>query len=602
MPDDLAAYGAFFGTLVAHTRGRVRRFGVENEVIAPNHWKDTPAEYFQLLKVAADAAHAADPDAIVLDSVGSSGGFSIVEARKQWLAGDLEGALATIQQSQTNDLGGGPYLTSTDQVPVYLSAPRVSKMQEFYDQLVAHRDLIDALQLHYYGPASGIPSLIAMVRADGFGMPIEIWELGHRYLDDRPFDLTDHADESTRLIATAVGEGARYAVLQQYFDKPDNQMYGLIDGAGNSRPARFAARNTISMLKGARSATRLRAGSGTDGYRFDRADGWRRVLWATGDPVEPGRRLGVHSTTVAVTGNQSGTAHRKVSSVLVGSSPQWFEPDMIELTRRSSKRRRHVRVRARCPAASPTRFCRGRIKVRGAAHNRLVIATRKYKVGRNSTRVFDLRRRHRREKKKGQGDLRRAVQLPGQGQDLPQLGSLDGTASHFGQDDPTAAIQDVQHLGEAVISAVIRVGHVELTLARHLPEEPDPRWIGAFHRDQISVVGAVHRQDQVELIEIGRADLACRAADRHPARFGCRDRPRISRVADVPVTGAGRIDLDPFQAFAFDQAEHHRLGRGRAADVAETDEQDPQGRISRRSGHGSGKPGSAAAGRSCWSG
>jgi hypothetical protein len=400
LPDDLDAYGAFFGALVGHMKGRVERFGVENEVIAPNHWKDTPAQYFQLLQVAADAAHAANPDAIILDSVSSSGGFSIIEARKQWLAGDLEGALATIQESQKNDLGGGPYLTSTDQVPAYLSVPKVLKMQEFYDQLVAHRDLIDALQLHYYGPASSLPSVVAMVRADGLDMPIEIWELGHRYLDGRPFEQAGQADESTRLIATAVGEGARYVVLQQYFDKLDNQMYGLIDGTGNSRQARFAVRNTLSMLRDTTSAYRLRAGDGTDGYRFDRPGGWRRVLWSAGADLKPGRKLAIRSTTVALTGNTGGTVHVPVGSVVVGSSPQWLEPDMLEIWRQPAKRKGFVRVKVHCPTASPTRFCRGWIKVRGGKGKRKLVAARKYKLARGVTRVIEIRRKRTKAKAK----------------------------------------------------------------------------------------------------------------------------------------------------------------------------------------------------------
>lgn len=393
LPDDLAAYADFVRNLVEHTKGRVQRFGIENEVIAPSHWRDTPADYFQLLGVAAEAAHQANPGAIVLDSVSSSGGFSIIEARKLWLAGDVEGALAVIQESQTNDLGGGPYLTSTSQVPGYLSVPRVLKMQEFYDQLVANRGLIDALQLHYYGPASSIPSVIAMVRADGFDMPIEIWELGRRYLDGRPFEQQGQADESTKLLATTVGEGARFAVLQQYFDKPENQMFGLVDPQGASRIARSAVRNTIAMTKGTVAAHRDLAGSGTDGYRFDIPAGWRRVLWSTGSPVLPGNRLGIRSTTVAVTENQGGTTHVAAKTVAIGPSPRWIEPDMIQVARRAPGRRGAVRVEAACPPASPTPFCRGWIRLRGGKGKRVLIAERKYKIGRGVVRKLDIRRK-----------------------------------------------------------------------------------------------------------------------------------------------------------------------------------------------------------------
>jgi hypothetical protein len=103
---------------------------------------------------------------------------------------------------------------------------------------------------------------------------------------------------------------------------------------------------------------------------------------------------------VAVTGNQGGTAHVPVATLAIGSSPQWVEPDMIEVWRQAAKRKGFVRVKASCPAASPTRYCQGWIKLRGGRHNRVLVAAHKYKLGRGATRVLSIRRKRTRAKAK----------------------------------------------------------------------------------------------------------------------------------------------------------------------------------------------------------
>ena len=65
-PRDLKQYAAFVGGLVGHYRGRGIAWQIENEVDSKTFWAGTRDEYLALLKTAYDAAHRADPNAVVL--------------------------------------------------------------------------------------------------------------------------------------------------------------------------------------------------------------------------------------------------------------------------------------------------------------------------------------------------------------------------------------------------------------------------------------------------------------------------------------------------------------------------------------------------------
>ena len=105
------------------------------------------------------------------------------------------------------------------------------------------------------------------------------------------------------------------------------------------------------------------------------------------------------------------------------------------------------------------------------------------------------------------------------------------------------------------------------------PSPPSP---GTGQRPQVAQVGAVHREDQVELLEVLRADLARRAAQLDAAPRGSGRRPAIRRAADVPGARPGRVEHDPVlhPGLAHDVS-HHTLGGRRAADVPQADEQEP---------------------------
>ena len=84
----------------------------------------------------------------------------------------------------------------------------------------------------------------------------------------------------------------------------------------------------------------------------------------------------------------------------------------------------------------------------------------------------------------------------------------------------------------------------------------------------------VHREDQVKALEVLGPHLPRGSVEHDAPARRCGRRALVRRAADVPAAGAGRVELDLLleTRLAHERA-HHALGRRRAADVAEADEQ-----------------------------
>ena len=101
------------------------------------------------------------------------------------------------------------------------------------------------------------------------------------------------------------------------------------------------------------------------------------------------------------------------------------------------------------------------------------------------------------------------------------------------------------------------------------------RGVGS-QRPHVREVLAVHRDDQVEVVEVRRSNLCALLSSAIPRAAAAAVARSSGGMADVPAAGPGALDVDDLgQARRAELVAHHALGGRRAADVAEADEEDP---------------------------
>ena len=144
---------------------------------------------------------------------------------------------------------------------------------------------------------------------------------------------------------------------------------------------------------------------------------------------------------------------------------------------------------------------------------------------------------------------------------------------------PGGHLNQIQHVLEAVRSAVVRVWNVgDACVRRELEEEPQA--VLCLRRRaalQCAQVLAIHGEYEIEVLEIARLDHA-RAQRREVITASRRGfpRPPVGKLAHVVAGRSGRVDFqhDVRCLAGRDRPKHDFRGR-RAADIAETDEKDP---------------------------
>lgn len=365
---ELDGYLSLLTELAQYLNGRVNRYAIDNEAAAQTHFDGTAAEYFELVRRSAAALRAGDPDAEILDGTMASGNMSAVMVADLYGQGRYGEAIALAQQTQANELGGGPPVTDMASLTSYVNDARVQRSIDFFAAAVANQDAFEAFQLHYYGPWRGLADMVEYARAHGITRPIEIWEVAHRYLDGRPFIEEDFAAETARLVISAAGEGSAFTVFSSYLGNEDNDAIGLIGFDGTTpHLARAAFRTVTTELSGAIAAQRLPVGGDAWGYLFERP-GAAAVSAAWSDPsaLAIGRELGIDATTALVTTAGGTPAHVRLSKLRIGPTPVFAEPDLVELERLGKRSRKQLTLTLSCPIVSPQPFCKGRVKVRRA--------------------------------------------------------------------------------------------------------------------------------------------------------------------------------------------------------------------------------------------
>lgn len=130
---------------------------------------------------------------------------------------------------------------------------------------------------------------------------------------------------------------------------------------------------------------------------------------------------------------------------------------------------------------------------------------------------------------------------------------------------------------EAVVSAVVGIGHIQILGL--LLELAQPPHLGAGSGRRADLLQAaqvlrVHRDDQIESVQIVEPDLARAARESKSASFRDGARTRVGFLAYMPRADAGGIDLDAIaQPGSRDLLPEDAFGERRSTDVAHADEQ-----------------------------
>ena len=305
MPRDLKAYQSFVTSLVKRYKPLgVTRYAVENEVNAQQYWAGTPEQYDTLVRAAAEAVHAADPAAQVVDSGISSVAMGMGIADRLLKAGQADQAVAAYDVYFARRIG-----TRGKQIPQVNDAAelqtalghQVNQRNLAYlavtDKLLADK-IVQVRQLHFYEHPDGVVPLLDMLKATTpAGVPISAWEVG-RF--DKAADAAPEivADEMPKVTGELAAAGIVDVVWLPLAFNPGNKAgaevrAGLLEPDGAERPAGVALAGLADAGRGA--AASPVAQDGLTGVAFSGNGRTSIVAWSDAAPVPvglPGKDLG----------------------------------------------------------------------------------------------------------------------------------------------------------------------------------------------------------------------------------------------------------------------------------------------------------------------
>lgn len=399
---ELDSYLSLLTQLATYLDGRASSYAIDNESAAQAHFDGTADDYFELLRRSVAAIKAGDPDARVLDGTMASGNMTAVMVTDLYNQGRYGEAISLAQETQANELGGGAPVTDMDSLTAYVTNPRAVRSVNFFAGAVANQASYDAFQLHYYGPWRGQVEMIDYVRRNGITLPIETWEVNHRYRDQRPFVEEDFAAETARLMITSAGEGSAFTVFSSYLGNAENNAVGLFTFDGSApHLARDSFRTITQKLTGATAAERLPVGGDAWGYLFERPNlDPIAAAWADPGPARIGDELGIDSSTALITPAGGAPSHVRLSTLEIGPTPIFAEPDLVVLKRNGKTSRKKSKLKLNCPAASLKASCSGEVKVyralskgtkRERAKRKQALGEAKFRVKRGETEKLKVR-------------------------------------------------------------------------------------------------------------------------------------------------------------------------------------------------------------------
>ena len=264
-------WARFVYNMVLHYRDRVRYWEIWNEPNLREFWSGSPEQYYRLLKVAYQAARAADPTALVL--FGGLSGQDTVFLERVLQVGDADPEAE----------GAGHYFD-------VFAWHAYSRATQHHDGTVAFRD-----QLARHGLSK--PIWITESNIPAWNDPSICGE------NCAPTQWEATAEEQASYILQAFGyglaAGVRHMSIYRASDVGEASAWGLLRNDGAARPAYHAYSTVHRYLDGAETATLFR------GEGFERVEvlaPGRRVslAWSTGPAVPRARIEAVGARAILV--------------------------------------------------------------------------------------------------------------------------------------------------------------------------------------------------------------------------------------------------------------------------------------------------------------
>ncbi|GGM09513.1 MULTISPECIES: hypothetical protein [Micromonospora] len=327
MPQDMAAYQGFVTDVVKrYAPYGVREYAIENEVNAPQYWAGSPADYKRLVASAAEAIHAADPQAKVVDSGISSVGYGMGVADRLLKAGQDDAAVTAYRTYFQRRIGTrGQKIPEVNDPAALRAALANDQNSRNIAYLSATEELLDEgvvqiRQLHYYEHFAAVPALLEYLRAETpAGVPTQAWEVG-QFWRDGDGDAASRSDEMVKTVSQLVAGGINQVLWLPLAYHPNNRAgaevrYGLLDPDGTER----LAGTMMAELAGAAKDATVEpvATKGLTGVAFRRGEQSTLVLWsasadAVSVPAAPGLTSGKLGTEAA---------SARSGAVSIGTSP-----------------------------------------------------------------------------------------------------------------------------------------------------------------------------------------------------------------------------------------------------------------------------------------
>ncbi|MFY1637071.1 hypothetical protein ACN27F_27975 [Solwaraspora sp. WMMB335] len=296
-PLDMAAYRQFVGDVVRrYTPYGVRQYAIENEVNAQQYWAGSPQDYIELVTVAAEAIHAADASAVVVDSGISSVAYGFGVVDRLVTAGRDDEAIAAYNAYFQRRIGTrGRKIPQVSDIDTLRTALANETNVRNLDFLAATEQLLDdgvvqLRQVHYYEHYEGVPALLDYLAAETpDGVPVEAWEVG-QFWRDGDGDSTSRAEEVVKVSTMLLAGGIRQVMWLPLGYNPQNRAgsevrYGLLEPDGTEREAGRMFETLAESARGATVSPVRR--DGLIGVAFQQGEQSTLVVWSSEvtDPV-----------------------------------------------------------------------------------------------------------------------------------------------------------------------------------------------------------------------------------------------------------------------------------------------------------------------------